>query len=178
MSYTPNDLEKEILSILSRRIKAHWTDIKHEVSDSYKTRYSGSGFDVVLSRSLKRLIDHGLLWKNSIGGSPRPGYWISAKGDVLAWKIDHGLDVFDVSRDMVYAFSYILHRLRNDAIIYAESDNITDYFKEFRTLVNKIDEEAFLRELLVNEMLIDNLDDPLDLSDFTDDEEPYRNNIK
>ncbi|MHA1690714.1 MAG: hypothetical protein ACTSU7_03650, partial [Candidatus Heimdallarchaeaceae archaeon] len=81
--------------------------------------------------------------------------------------------VLDVSRDMVLAFSYILHRLRNDAIIYAKSDSITDYFKEIRKLINEIDEEEFLRELLVNEMIIDNWDDPLDLSDFTDDLETF-----
>ena len=55
MSQRLNDLETEILMIVSNRVRARWKDIKADVGDEFKKKYSGSGFDVVFSRCLKRM---------------------------------------------------------------------------------------------------------------------------
>ena len=173
MSLRLNDLEKEIVLILSNRIRARCTDIKADVDEGFKKKYIGSGFDVVFSRSLNRLVSRKIIWKMRIRGFVRPGYWISPKGDVLAWKIKHGLSVEDIYRDEILAFSSVLHRLRNDAVITCEGDGVLDYFKRFKELILGLDLEMFVEEVKINDMIIDSGEDPLDLIDFSDEDIDY-----
>lgn len=173
MSLRLNDLEKEIVLILSNRIRARWTDIKADVGEVHKIQYEGTGFDVVFSRSLKRLVERNILWKMSFGGSTRPGYWISAKGDVLAQKIKHGLSVEDVFRDEILAFGYVLRKLRNDAILTCGGDSVQDYFLRFKELILGLDLEMFVEAVKLSDMIIESYEDPLDLLDFTDDDVEY-----
>ena len=173
MSLKLNDLEKEIVLSLSNRVRARWTDIKADVSEVHKKQYKGTGFDVVFSRSLNRLVDRKIIWKMRIRGSVRPGYWISPKGNVLAWKIKHGLSVEDIYRDEILAFSSVLHRLRNDAVTTCEGDGVLDYFKRFKELILGLDLEMFVEEVKIHDMIIESYEDPLDLLDFSDEDIDY-----
>ena len=167
MSGKLNDLEKEIIRILSNRVRAMWSDIKTDVDERFKKRYSGSGFDVVFSRSLKRLVGKGVLWKQRFGGSRRPGYWITPKGSVLANKILYGLCVEDVYRDEVLAFGYVLQRLRDDAIISCSEDSVVEYFRQFKETLLGLDLETFVMELRVYDMILESDVDPLVLSELS-----------
>jgi len=159
-----NDLEKEVILILSRRIRAMWSDIKSDVDDRFKKQYSGSGFDVIFSRSLKRLIEKGVIWKHSFGGSVRPGYWITAKGSVLANKIQYGLSVEDIYRDEVLAFGYVLQHLRDDAVIFCMGNSVLDYFTHFKESLMELDLEKFIEEIKLYDMIIESDEDPLGLA--------------
>ena len=163
MSGRLNDLEQEIIRIMSNRVIARWTDIKSDVDDRFKKQYSGSGFDVVLSRSLKRLVEKKILWKKGRGG-----YVISGKGSVLADKIVAGLGVEDVYRDEVLAFSGVLQRLRDEAIIWAESDSVEEYFRVFRESVVSLDVRRFVEEKRLYDVIIDSDEDPLSLVSLVD----------
>jgi len=164
MSGRLNDLEQEIIRIMSNRVIARWTDIKSDVDDRFKKQYSGSGFDVVLSRSLKRLVERKILWRKK----GRSGYVISGKGSVLADKLVAGLGVEDVYRDEVLAFSGVLQRLRDDAIIWAESDSVEEYFRVFRESVLSLDVRRFVEEKRLYDMIIDSDEDPLSLASLID----------
>jgi len=172
MSGRLNPLEEEILLIMSNRVRGRWTDIKGDIDEMHKRQYSGSGFDVVFSRSLKRVVDRDILWKHK-GGSSHPVYYLSPKGSSLADKIRHGLSVEDKYRDSVLAFSSIIRWHRNMAVITVQSDNVVDYFNYFKKQINEIDVEQFLEELWINERIILSDEDPLDLVDFTDEEIDY-----
>ncbi len=167
MSQRLNDLETEILVILSNRVRARWKDIKADVGDEFKKKYSGSGFDVVFSRCLKRLTERGIIWKRQIRGVKRYSYYITAKGNGLAWKLKPGLSVEDVFRDEVLAFGTILQNLRNDAIIMTEGESVLDYFTYFKKLVVGLDLETFIRDMKIYYSIIDSVEDPLDMSDLT-----------
>jgi hypothetical protein len=169
MSGRFNSLEKEILTVMANRVIARWTDIKEDISEDHKKLYSGTGFDVVLSRSLKRLVERNMLWKRQNSNKSRSQYILSPKGSVFARRIRTGLNVMDTYRDSVLAFSSILQRLRNDTIITINSDRVVDYFTHFKELINMIDVETFLEKLWVNEQVICTIEDPLGLSDFTDE---------
>ena len=164
MSGKLNDLEKEVILILSRRVRAMWSDIKSDVDDRFKKKYVGTGFDVIFSRSLKRLVEKRVIWKHSFGGSVRPGYWITPKGSVLANKIQYGLSVEDIYRDEVLAFGYILQRVRDDAIISCEGNSVLDYFRHFKEVFLGLDLEMFIEEIKVYDMIIESDEDPLELS--------------
>jgi hypothetical protein len=164
MSQRLNELEKEIIIVLSNRIRGRWKDIKADVRDEFKNKYDGSGFDVVFSRSLKRLEAKGIIFKHKYSGLKRPGYMITGKGGVLALKIKHGLGVQDVLRDELLSFGLILQRLRDDSIIMSEGDLVSDYFKCFKELVMELDLETFIEELKVYERIIDSNEDSLNLS--------------
>ena len=164
MSGRLNDLEQEIIRIMSNRVIARWTDIKSDVDDRFKKQYSGSGFDVVLSRSLKRLVEKKILWRKK----GRGGYVISGKGSVLADKKVAGLGVEDVYRDEVLAFSGVLQRLRDEAIIWAESDSVEEYFRVFRESVLSLDVRRFVEEKRLYDMIIDSDEDPLSLASLVD----------
>jgi len=163
MSGKLNDLEKEIVLVLSRRIRARWSDIKSDVDNRFKKQYAGSGFDVIFSRSLNRLVESGVIWRHSFGGSVRPGYWITAKGSVLANKIQCGLSVVDVYRDEVLAFGLVLQRLRDDAIISCDGISVLDYFRHFKEILLGLDLEMFIEEIKVYNMIIECDVDPLSL---------------
>lgn len=141
-----------------------WSDIKNDVDDKYKIRYSGSGFDVVFSRSLNRLVDRRVIWKMRFSGNRRAGYWITPKGSVLANKLLYGLSVEDVFRDEVLAFGYVLQRLRDDAIISCKEENVVEYFKQFKQALLELDLETFIEEMQVYNMIIESDVDPLDFS--------------
>ena len=166
MSGKLNDLEQEIILILSNRIRARWSDIKSDVDNKFKKQYSGTGFDVIFSRSLNRLVERGIIWKHSFGGSVRPGYWITSKGSVLANKILYGLSVEDVFRDEMLAFGYVLKRLREDAVIMCEGKSVLDYFELFKKTLMELDLEKFIKEIEVYDMIIESDEDPLELSDL------------
>jgi hypothetical protein len=164
MSQGLNELEKEIIIVLSNRIRGRWKDIKADISDEFKNKYDGSGFDVVFSRSLKRLEAKGIIFKHKYGGLKRPGYMITGKGGVLALKIKHCLSVEDLARDEMLAFGLVLKQLRDDAIIMSKEDLVSEYFKCFKELVIDLDSESFIEELKVYERIIDSDEDPLNLS--------------
>jgi len=166
MSQRLNDLETEILKILSNRVRARWKDIKADVGDEFKKKYSGSGFDVVFSRCLNRLVERNIIWKQKVRGVKRHSYLITAKGNGLAWKLKRGLSVEDLFRDEMLAFGTILQSLRNDAIIMSEGESVLDYFTYFKKLVVELDLETFIRELKIYYSIIDSDEDPLDLSDL------------
>ena len=166
MSQRLNDLETEILMILSNRVRARWKDIKADVGDEFKKKYSGSGFDVVFSRCLKRLTERGIIWKMRFGGSRRLGYWITPKGSVLVNKIQNGLSVEDIYRDEVLAFGYVLQHLRDDAIIYCMEDSVLDYFMHFKESLMELDLEKFIEEIKLYDMIIESDEDPLGLADL------------
>ena len=147
MSQRLNDLETEILMILSNRVRARWKDIKADVGDEFKKKYSGSGFDVVFSRCLNRLVERDIIWKRKIREVKRYSYVITAKGNGLAWKLKRGLSVEDLFRDEVLAFGAILQSLRNDAILMSEGESVLDYFTYFKKLVVGLDLETFVRDL-------------------------------
>ena len=172
MSFRLNELEQAIVLLLSDRIHCRWTDIKNDLPDRYK-KYDGSGFDVVLSRSLNRLVEWNIIWKMPFGGSSQLSYWISPRGDALASNIKHGLSVVDIYRDKVLAFSAVLHRLRNDTVISCMGDSSLDYFLYFKELVMNLDYETLVNELRVVGMAIEGGRDPLDLLDFTDEAIDY-----
>ena len=167
MSQRLYDLETEILMILSNRIRARWRDIKADVGDEFKKKYSGSGFDVVFSRCLNRLTERGIIWKQKARGVKRYSYLITAKGNGLVWKLKHGLRVEDVFRDEILAFGAVLQSLRDDAILLSEGESVLDYFTYFKKLVVELDLEDFIRELEIYYSIIDRVEDPLDMSDLT-----------
>jgi hypothetical protein len=163
VSYRLNDLEKELMLIMSKRIRARWTDIKNDVSPIFKKEYKGTGLDVIISRSLTRLVERRYLWKQRFGGSKRPIYLLSARGRVLARKIQYGLSVEDLFRDELIAFSLLLQRLRDDAITTISSESVVDYFNHFKERVNGIDVEDFIERLKINDMIIEREIDLLDI---------------
>ncbi len=83
MSQRLNDLETEILMILSNRVRARWKDIKADVGDEFKKKYSGSGFDVIFSRCLNRLVERDIIWKRKISGVKWYSYVITARAHLL-----------------------------------------------------------------------------------------------
>ena len=176
MSGRLTELDEEILKIISNRTRARWTEIKGDLSEVHKKPYKGTGLDVVLARSLKRLVDRDMILKYPVGSS-RPYYILSAKGGVILNKIQHGLSVEDKYRDAVLAFSSILLWHRNMAVISVTSDNVVDYFTYFKERINEIDVEQFLEELWINEQVIYNNIDPLSLANFTDEEVDYYEDI-
>ena len=132
--------------------------------DQFKRRYVGSGFDVVYSRALNRLVDRGIIWKMRFGGSRRPGYWITPKGSVLANKIQNGLSVEDIYRDEVLAFGYVLQHLRDDAVIFCMGNSVLDYFTHFKESLMELDLEKFIEEIKLYDMIIESDEDPLGLA--------------
>jgi hypothetical protein len=148
---------------MSYRIQARWTDIKNDIGPMYKKEYKGTGLDVIISRSLGRLVDRRYLWKQRFDGSKRPVYLLSPWGRVLVRKIQYGLSVEDLYRDEVAAFGFVLQRLRDDAIISITSESVVDYFNHFKEQVNGIDIEDFIERLKVNEMIIEREIDPLNM---------------
>ena len=114
MSIRVNELEEEIIKLLSRRVMARWSDIKADLPDKEKN-YEGTGFDVIMSRSLNRLIDNGYVEKQRYGSYPYKRYSLTEKGTVLSWKINTGLRVDDLVRDKVLAFGLALRWIKNEA---------------------------------------------------------------
>ncbi len=145
--------------------RARWSEIKRNLTSETKQKYNES-IDTYLTRSLKRLMKNGYMEKNKLGSYPRKRYWLTSVGNLVAYKLLNGIRVDDPIRDQVLAFGHTLQWIKNMAIMEAREDDVRDYFSVYRRLVIEFDVDRFLREVKIEESLLEDETDPGDDSDF------------
>jgi DNA-binding PadR family transcriptional regulator len=155
------ELDQEILTLLNKLGRARWTDVKRTLSEETKDRLS-ENIDTYMTRSLKRLEKRGYAENTTLGSYPRKRYCLTPAGNLVAYKIQHGIRVDDPLRDHVLAFGHTLQWLKNRAIIEADRDDVRDYFKCYQEAVASLDIDRFLDSVKISEDIMEDEEDPWD----------------
>lgn len=155
------ELDQEILMLLNKLGRARWTDVKRNLSEETKTRLS-ENIDTYVTRSLKRLEKRGYVENTALGSYPKERYCLTIAGNLVAYKIQHGIRVDDPLRDHVLAFGLTLQWLKNHAIIEAERDDVRDYFKCYQKAVTSLDIDTFIDDVKIYEDMMEDEEDPWD----------------
>lgn len=173
MQGTLKELDQEILMLLNKLGRARWTDVKRNLSEETKGQLSDN-IDTYVTRSLKRLEKRGYVERNTLGSYPKERYCLTIAGNLVAYKIQHGIRVHDPLRDHVLAFGLTLQWLKNHAIIEAERDDVRDYFKCYQEAVASLDIDRFIDDVELYEDMLEGEEDPWDdtyLIEYTFDQD-------
>lgn len=155
------ELDQEIMLLLNKLGRARWTDVKRNLSEETKNRLS-ENIDTYVTRSLKRLMNRGYVEKNTLGSYPKKRYCLTPAGNLVAYKIQHGIRVDDPLRDHVLAFGLTLQWVKNRAIIEAKRDDVRDYFKCYKEAVMALNIDRFIENVKISEDMMEDEEDPWD----------------